>query len=363
MRRGFTLLEVLVAAGLSTVVLGTGVLMWLNGSKSFSKATQHSSIREQSLLILEHVGRDLDGLIVSQERNPRTGKFYMVQPFELLDTAEEAGPKGKRRVFGRGIRFYVYHRTDMVKVEHPEDPKLRTEELLGDQAEREEPADGSVRMPRLVGRYVEYTTVAAKGRRGGVDLLRNGQKVNTTALTEVRFEREDPVHVRDSMGASPNAVLKITVVPRAGIDGELDEATVRSQDDVGSRLSRTIHLIGYESQYTALLGVALEKFKDRESLDPLEHAVMADAKVWGFLADADDKLSKTPLRYRLPPDLIKIESDKPYDMKSRPDAEFSRADTRPGLTPAEAARRTNVHGGLATAASGAGSSSALAGAP
>ena len=364
MRNAFTLVEVLVAAGLSTVVLGTGVLMWLNGSKGFTRATQHSSIREQSLVILERVGRDLDGLIVSQERNPRTGRYFMVQPFELLDKEPGVDDKGKPRPYARGLRFYVYHRTEMVKIENSTDPKRRKEEVQDDKADRTEPDDGSIRLPRIIGRYVEYRAIRSQTKADEVDLFRNGQKVNSIPLTEVRFEREDPIHARDTMGASPNAVLKITVIPRTGIEGDLDQGTIRRQDDVGSRLSRVVHLVGYESQYTALLGVALEKYKSRQTLDSLEHAVMIDAKVWGVLEEADRKLAKVPLRYRLPEDLVQIEVDKPYDAKSRPDQEFSRADTQPGLSPFDAQRRASLKGPRAGSdSSSADSSSALAGAP
>lgn len=364
-RRGFTIAEALIATGLSTIVLGTGLLMWMNGSKSFTKATQHSSVREQALLILERVNRDIDGLIVSQEINPRTKKHYMVQPFELLDVAETTGLMigtkpidSKIRRTGKGIRFHVYHRTEMVRVTNAADPEKREEKVEEETDEREEPEGDVLRLPRVVGRYIEYRSQPSQDGKG-VDLLRNGQKVNLIPLAEVRFERGDPVHAVKTLGASPNAVLRVVVVPRAGIEGELGDATVKKQDDVGTALSRVFHLVGYESQYTALLGVALERFKAKEKLDPVELAVMRDAKIWGVLEKADEKLNATPIRYRLPESLIRIESDKPYDTANRPDPEFSRAETRQGGTMAAALKR----GGISPGKPSAGSSSSLGGAP
>ena len=362
-RRGFTLVEALVSTGLATLILGTGMLMWLNGSKGFTRATQHSSIREQALMILERLGRDLDGLIVSQERNPKTDKFFLVQPYQLTDWVDAPPDKdGKPHRFAQTFRFHVYHRTEMIRVTNPLDPAKRKEEVESETDNRDEPADGSVRLPRIVGRYIEYKVVPSAEKGGGVDLLRNGQKINLIALTEVRFERGDPVHARQSLGASPNAVLDITVVPRAGIDGTLDESIVRKQDDTGTALSRVIHLVGYESQYTALLGLALEKWKAKQQLDDLELAVMQDAKVWGFLEEEDEKLTKVPIRYRLPEDLIHIEVDKAFDTKSRPDPEFSRADVRQGASIASVLKRAGAGSGSAHGA-WAGSASALEGAP
>lgn len=351
-RRGFTIAEALIAAGISSVVLGTGVLMWLNGSKSFTKATQHSSVREQVLLILERFSRDVDGLLVSQETNPRTKKFFMVQPFELLDPVDTSNG----RKTGKGIRFYVYHRTEMVRVTNPYDADRREEKVEEDNDEREEPEGDVLRLPRIVGRYVEYRSQPSQDGKG-VDLLRNGQKVNLIPLSDIKFERGDPVHAVKTLGASPNAVLRVVVVPRAGIEGELGDAIVKKQDDVGTALSRMFHLVGYESQYTALLGIALERFKAGHKMDPVELAVMRDAKVWGVLEKADEKLNQTPIRYRLPETLVRIEVDRPYDTKSRPDPEFTRAETRQGGTLAAALKR----GGSTTTR--AGSSSSLGGAP
>lgn len=353
-RRGFTIAEALIASGISAVVLGTGLLMWLNGSKSFTKSTQHSSIREQALLILERFSRDIDGLLVSQETNPRTRKFFMTQPFELID----ATVNSKGRKVAKGIRFYVYHRTEMVRVTNPYDPDTREEKVEEENDEREEPEGDVLRLPRIVGRYVEYKSQpSADGK--GVDLMRNGQRVNLIPLSDVQFERGDPVHAVKTLGASPNAVLRVVVVPRAGIEGELGDAIVKKQDEVGTALSRVIHLVGYESQYTALLGIALERFKAGHKMDPVELAVMRDAKVWGVLEKADEKLAQTPIRYRLPETLVKIEVDKPYDTKNRPDPEFSRAESRQGATLAAALKR----GGSTTSTPRAGSASSLGGAP
>ena len=56
---GFTLVEGLIAAALAIVVLGGGIYLYVQGNKMFHTTTEHSSIREEALLILEKINRIL----------------------------------------------------------------------------------------------------------------------------------------------------------------------------------------------------------------------------------------------------------------------------------------------------------------
>src|SRR5207244_3398098 len=78
-RKAFSLLEVTVAVALAAVVLGTGTYVYVEGSRQFVKVTDHDTFRDESLLVLETINRDLEQVVVSQGQWP-DGTYYMVEP-------------------------------------------------------------------------------------------------------------------------------------------------------------------------------------------------------------------------------------------------------------------------------------------
>src|SRR5581483_3042216 len=88
-RSAFTLVETMIATGVGFVVMGGAMLLYYQGNKMFQTTTEHASVREEAYFVLERLGKDLDGLIVSDEENKRTGNFFMVEPYELIDPVEQ----------------------------------------------------------------------------------------------------------------------------------------------------------------------------------------------------------------------------------------------------------------------------------
>jgi prepilin-type N-terminal cleavage/methylation domain-containing protein len=253
--RGFTLVEALVAVALGVIVLGGTTVMYYSGNRAFVTVTEHSSFREEALLLLERIERDLRGLIVSDQLDPKRGLYYMVQPYELFDPRPQQGINPRTRLpevyqIPAGLRFFRYH---------------HMQSITG--------ATGPT--AQLVGHQIEYKVEPIGNGEKGVNLLRNGRRANKMPLSAILFEVADPVYAARAVGAAPNAILNVTVVPRGGLWGSMTPDTVRRLRDDGKVVTRSIHLVAYESQFTLLLWLATVKQQARQELDPLEQAVFA----------------------------------------------------------------------------------------
>src|SRR5690606_36309667 len=119
-------------------------------------------------LVLERINKDLQALMVSDEIDPETGQYYMLQPYRLAQPVEQ---RSKDESTGRetvtteytGISFFVYHHTQTVKDPETDFP-----------------------VPQLVGQMIEYRLEPIRGdHRNGHDLLRNGLRVNKLPLVGV----------------------------------------------------------------------------------------------------------------------------------------------------------------------------------
>jgi hypothetical protein len=316
LRHAFTFVEALVAAALAAVVLGGTAMMYVQGNRAFTATTEHASFREEALLLLETIDRDLKGLVVSDEMNPRTGLYYMVQPFELLDPVDQVGTDpatGRKRSYpvSSGLEFHKYHRTQMVPGR-----------------------DGPT--AQMVGQLVTYRIrpIDAADPRRGVDLLRNGRKINRQPLSGVLFERADPIHAARNVGAAPNATLKVTVVPRGGLWGTMTPDTIQKLRDDGKVATRMFHLVGYESQFTTLLWLAIAKSQAGLPVDPLEDAVLAygDALPAGLGGDLRRKVKEiSDMGYRLDPGRIVLETVPFDETTAGQDAVFAAAREDEGL--------------------------------
>lgn len=268
-RRGFTLLEVVISVALGAIVIGAGMLMYVQGNKYFYKTTEHSSFRTEALVILERIAEDLDQIQVSTDVNPTTGKHYMVQPYEFLDPftmplKDGAGAVIENVAAGYGLRFYRFHHIEMGA------PKPGVPNGV----------------PKMVGRKLEYRLkpIDGDGAAHGYDLERNGVRVNKQPLQTVIFHMEPMIVAANQIQGSRHAILTATVVPKGGVFGNMDYNTVRRLQEEGTIVSRTFHLIGYESFYTSVLYSALQKKKGNggslTGIDALQQAVLVDAETY-----------------------------------------------------------------------------------
>jgi prepilin-type N-terminal cleavage/methylation domain-containing protein len=266
-RTGFSLLEVVIAVALGAIVIGTGMLMYVQGTKYFYKTTEHSSFRTEALVILERVAEDLDQIQVSTEKNPSTNRFYLVQPYELLEPftlplKDQAGNVIENVPAGYGLRFYRFHHIEMG-------------------APKEGVPNG---VPKMVARRIEYRLkpIEGDGEKNGFDLERNDKKVNKQPLKTVIFHMEPMIVAANQVQGSRHAILTVTVVPKGGVFGNMDYNTVRRLQEEGTIVSRTFHLIGYESFYTSVLYSALQTQQGNggslTGVDELQQAVLADAQ-------------------------------------------------------------------------------------
>ena len=309
---GFTLVESLIALAIAVVVLGSAMLLYMNGNRMFQSTTEHSSAREEALLILERINKDLETLMVSDEVDPDNGIYYMLEPYKLIGPQKQAGRDkvtGEIKEFTEytGCQFYVYHHTQTVK----------------------DPTNGFP-VPQLVGQLVEYKMEAINGdTKRGFNLMRNGVKVNKIPLSAVFFRKADPVYAKGNIGAAPDAVMDVYIVPKGGMWGTLTPEVLSTLMTTGHALMRTYHLVGYESQFTTLLSLADTKGRYGEQLDPLEEAVIAYAKREGLLAGVSAKTQGAPLEYRLPAGRVVLEK-KLFDVASAGDREFNASKTEEG---------------------------------
>jgi hypothetical protein len=249
-KHGFTLVEAVVATTLGVVVLGGASLIYHHGNKTFANITEHSSFRQEALLALETIDKDLKGLIVGSESVPGSQIPAVLQPFVLFDPKPQKGidPKTKEEKeyqINSGLRFFRYAYTHSI------------EGLKGP-------------TPQLVGQLVEYKVEPIGDGKRGVNLLRNGRKINKQPLSGVLFEPiEDQIE-----GSAPNALLRVTIVPTGGMWGSMSPDTIRRLRDDGKVVSRMIHLVGYESRFTLLLWMAKAKRDAGVTLSDVEERVL-----------------------------------------------------------------------------------------
>jgi hypothetical protein len=311
-RTGFTLVEGLIAAALGIIICGGGIYIYMQGNKMFQTTTEHSSIREEALLVLEKINKDLDALMVSDEEDPETKSYYLLKPYTLTGPVEQKYTDkrtGEQKTYTEytGIQFYVYHHTETTPDETNGFP-----------------------LPMLVGQMIEYRCDPINGDpKKGFNLMRNGVKVNKQPLSAVFFRKADPIYAKGNIGASPDAVLDVYVMPKGGMWGTMTPDVMARLVQEGHALMRTFHLVGYESQFTALLSLADAKRRYGETLDPVETAIWAYAKQEGLLANVASKTADTPLEYRLPRGRVKLEKVL-FNPATAGDKEFASAKTEPG---------------------------------
>lgn len=271
-KKAFTLVEAMVALAVGSLVLGAAALLYKQGVSFFYKTTEHAAFREESLLCMEHIARDLEQLMVSDGQINGNGEYHLVKPYELTGAATEFTrwdpvtktnkPTGTQAY--DGIKFMRYHST-------------------------ETDAQGQ---PLLIGRMIEYSVKPVSGNPlDGKNLYRNGdtRPINKIPLREIAFVRENNKVTADQIGASPHAVLTVMIVPMGGSWVNPGGSQNMTQDTVDrlradkALVTRTFHLAGYETYYTLILNEAF-RMQANAAGDPtitlggVYKAVLDDAK-------------------------------------------------------------------------------------
>jgi len=337
--RGFTLVEGLIAMVIGALVMGTGMYIYLQGDRSFKVTTEHASMRQESLLVLEKIERDLDQILVSNGRWPDgTREHYLFQPFRLTDpyTQQMADPNNPGKFIdyteaGSGVEFFRYHHTEMVDNVNT---LTETDDL----------------MPQLVGHKITYKTEPFTLENGeqALNLFRNGVKINKIPLSEVIFARMPRIEAENQVQGSDHAILRVWVIPRGGVWRSMKREDVDRLKSDPSLLSKTYHLVGYESMYTTKVYVTMRKMRRfydddtnvldeaalntyLETADELEQRVVAEVRSAGesvLLDNLREGIDDRPARtgYGLPTNSVKLDFQTPYDnATARVDSVFASA--------------------------------------
>jgi len=314
--------------------------LYITGNQSFQVATQHASLREEALLCLETVSRDLDQLMVSDQKNQTTGNFYLVEPYQLDKMVNQTGVDpndGQKKTYpvASQLTFYRYHHTG---TNPNSDPAFPTPALFADK--------------------IVYTTQPCPNDPKHVNLLRQGQIINRIPLTAVMFETLNPVLAADNIGGAPQAILKVTIVPKGGMWGELTPQIIQALRDNGEVLSRVFHLSGYESEYTSYLSLALAKIRrvnqnatppispadiqtaqaaQKDPLTDVEAALITHASMLPGqqFANVFKKLATSPaMNYAMPASSVIIEPNTNFvDSSAAADVQFANKAAKPGAEP------------------------------
>lgn len=248
-RRGTTLIEVLIAVAIGAAVMGGAMYLYHFGNKAFYKTTEHAAFREEALLTLETVARDVEGLMVSTGTKPGSGKYYLLEPYEFIPPVSnltKTDPVTKQQKpyqdAYEGIRFWKYHSTEM---------------------------NGA--KPVMVGRKIEYTVKPADpgNPSAGKYLYRNNETrpVNKIPLAYIAFVKEPNEVTFDQIGGSQHGVLSVFIVPTGGNLGTRQNMTrdvIESLKEQKALVSRTFQLTGMESFYTVILNEAFRMASARK---------------------------------------------------------------------------------------------------
>lgn len=306
-----------MATAIAALVIGGAMLLYLQGNRAFVKTTEHATFRTEAMLLLERITRELDDMVVTHG-TLADDTVHLVRPFELLEEFPLAGEgdDGETVTAGTGVRFYKFHRVEMVDAG----------------------VDLQEGRPQMVARVVEYRTVAVDDAdpSKGMNLLRNGRKLNRVPLRLVLFRKVPRKVAATQIRGSPHAMIRIDVVPQGGMWQRMDADVLASLAKQDRLVSRTHHLLGYESMYTAVLSNALEDLRPPnpddplldpdEVLDPVERAVYQDAYqvTSPELLEVLENTDRNDSTFQMPPPEMYRLEDELHDQTSR-DAFFEEA--------------------------------------
>lgn len=279
-RKAFTLVEVLFAAALTSVVIG-GVLVFLNtGSRSVVISTDHSMARDHALTLFQNFAEDLDRIVVSDAYQGSNTDLQAVLEKDLFPSVLQpilidSKPRGSK------FTFYAFHHRDF---------------------------DPATKKMKLVAQRVEYRVVPrGPDPLDGVDLFRHDSDdvpLNTMPLYDVHF-RTIEADEAERLSISKDHAVRIEIYPLGTWVNKqkLLRLPPDLQREALTKLDRLFHLKGVESQFAVLLSL-------RAAGAP--YPQLFDARLSKYALDrlpfySQYNLHKVPLDWLRPTGLVEID--------------------------------------------------------
>lgn len=209
MRRGFTMIEMMLAAAVSSVMFVVTMNFMSVGQKQVVKSSEHADARIEAMKIMEVLEWDLDRLVVGDEIDDPNAS--VIDPFKKSFNENTTA-------FG----FFAFHHVEY------------------------DPADKRM---VLVPGWIDYR-VERRQDGWGVDLLRNGKPVNRAPIADVKIADMDRAEA-DRLGISPRHCITVKVYP-LGVQDWLGNKDISSE---ANAVKRVFHLKHIESRYACLMSV------------------------------------------------------------------------------------------------------------
>jgi len=230
-RRAFTLIEVMLAVTVSSVVFGVTMAFMNMSQKSMVKTTEHAEARIEAMAVLDIIDWDLERIVVGDEVDDPNAN--VIDPFKKM--FNEATTE-----FG----FFAFHHFEY----DPTDQRMV-----------------------LVPGWVDYR-VQPRADGWGVDLLRNNKPINRAPLADVKIAELDRAEA-DKLGISPRHCITVKVYP-LGLNDWLKNKDISSE---ANAVRRVFHLKAIESRYACLMSIkrAIQTNPDNAPKDPKFLALIA----------------------------------------------------------------------------------------
>lgn len=230
-RRAFTMIEVMLAVTVSSIIFGVTMGFMSMSQKSVTKSTEHADARIEAMKVLEVMEWDLDRIVVGDEIDDPNAS--VINPFKKRFNKQTTE-------FG----FFAFHHFEY------------------DQTDR--------RMVLVPG-WIDYF-VKKREDGWGVDLYRNGKPINRAPLADVKISEVDKAEA-DKLGISPMHCLTIKIYP-LGIQDWLNNKDISSE---ANAVKRVFHLKAIESRYACLMSIkrAIQTNPANAPQDPRFQKVMS----------------------------------------------------------------------------------------
>lgn len=208
-RRAFTMIEIVLAAAVSSIIFVVTMAFMSTSQKQVVKTSEHADARIEAMKIMEVLEWDLDRLVVGDEIDDPNAS--VIDPFKKSFNTSTTE-------FG----FFAFHHFEY------------------DQTDK--------RMVLMPG-WIDYR-VQKRQDGWGVDLLRNGKPINRAPIADVKIAEMDRAEA-DKLGISPRHCITVKIYP-LGIQDWLGNKDISSEVNA---IKRVFHLKNIESRYACLMSV------------------------------------------------------------------------------------------------------------
>jgi hypothetical protein len=132
--------------------------------------------------------------------------------------------------------------------------------------------------------------------------------------------------------------------------GTMTQEVLERLQEQGHAVSKTYHLAGYESQFTALLSLALSKQNEPGEITPCLQAILDRAAKLEATNGVRKMTENSPMQYQLPPGRVVLQEGVKFDESTVGDKDLADATEREGVP-----RSTVIGGNSFSAGAGPGS--------